>query len=142
MLGQLAHRGNVIFGPALIEAYKLERDVAKYPRIIATPEAVPYLNPLIGTDITNTSYAHPWNFRKDRDGMWYVDILGFYGELEKIFRRKAPNHEYLISLVKDKRVKDADDLGRVAKHTWMLNYLEETLAECNLYVRPADESQP
>ena len=34
MVGKLHHDANRIFGPALIEAYHLEKDVAKYPRII------------------------------------------------------------------------------------------------------------
>ena len=33
-LGPLHHEGKVVVGPALIQAYKLERDRAKYPRIV------------------------------------------------------------------------------------------------------------
>jgi hypothetical protein len=39
--GQLHHRGGVIFGPALVDAYLLESTVAKYPRIIVSDALLP-----------------------------------------------------------------------------------------------------
>lgn len=38
-LGQLCHEQDLCFGPALIEAYNLEKKFAKYPRIIFSTEA-------------------------------------------------------------------------------------------------------
>lgn len=33
--GKLFHQGNIVFGPALVEAHRLEQKIAIYPRIIA-----------------------------------------------------------------------------------------------------------
>jgi hypothetical protein len=38
-LGLLCHEEDLCFGPALIAAYDVEREVAFYPRIVVTPEA-------------------------------------------------------------------------------------------------------
>jgi len=38
--GKIYHEGNMIFGPALVKAYKLEHDIAKYPRVILSDEVV------------------------------------------------------------------------------------------------------
>jgi hypothetical protein len=142
VLGQLAHRGNVIFGPALIEAYRLERDVAKYPRIIVKPDAVSYLRILWPTDQTNKNNTYDRSLRLDKDGIYYVDMLGFMAGHQNEIRRKRGDEEYLISLVKAKLVQDAHDLGRVAKHNWMLNYLEEVAAECTSFVETKNSTIP
>lgn len=39
-LGPLHHEGKVVVGPALIQAYKLERDRAEYPRIVLDEAAL------------------------------------------------------------------------------------------------------
>lgn len=134
VLGQVAHQDNVLFGPALIEAIRLERDVAKYPRIIVHPDAIPYVNPTHGTDITNRFVTWQRVLRLDTDGLYYLDILGALAGFQNEPRRKQGTEEHLIALVKAKLVQDAHDLGHLAKHTWMLNYLEEILKECILPV--------
>jgi hypothetical protein len=36
--GGAYHNGRVLFGPGIVEAYNLEREVAKYPRIVVSEE--------------------------------------------------------------------------------------------------------
>jgi hypothetical protein len=126
--GLLYHRENLIFGPALIEAYKLERDVAKYPRIILSPDAASRLN--MSIRLPNGDLTYFRNIRKDNDGLDYLDVLGMAaGRLDEP-RRKPPGLDELFTIVTSKLDADRHDLGRVAKHSWMLNYLREISNEC------------
>jgi hypothetical protein len=43
VIGDLVHRDNVIYGPALVEAVRLEQRVADYPRILVTDDVLKFL---------------------------------------------------------------------------------------------------
>jgi hypothetical protein len=125
VVGPHHHNQSSVFGPAFIEAYKLERDVAKYPRIIVTPGALPLINP---TPCVTRSY----NVRTDFDGIAYVDILGFgAGEQGQRPRTKQGFEEILLSQAKTRLASASGNLGLAAKHVWMVRYLEEVIRECS-----------
>ena len=84
----------------------------------------------MGTDLTNRFVTQKRDLRVDTDGMCYVDVLGFGAGLQNEPRRKQGSEEHLIAIVKEKLLQDSRDLSRVAKHTWMLKYLQEVLREC------------
>jgi hypothetical protein len=48
--GMLHHRGNVVFGPALLDAYALESTIAKFPRILIDRKAHVDFNRIICFD--------------------------------------------------------------------------------------------
>jgi hypothetical protein len=50
VVGDLFHRDNVIFGPALLEAYQIESREAFYPRIIVSNKALEELADDVGDD--------------------------------------------------------------------------------------------
>ena len=66
--GLIYHKDNVVYGPALVEAYDLERRVAFYPRIVLSREAM----------VFRTTAG----WRKDTDGVWFFDFLTWLGERE------------------------------------------------------------
>lgn len=65
-IGKLYHKGNYIFGEALIEAYETESKVAKYPRII------------LGKDY---NYEGSY-FCKDYDGILFLNPFEFANQMK------------------------------------------------------------
>lgn len=64
--GKLYHRGNVLFGPALVQAYTMESSLAVHPRILISDDLVATLR---------ESEEHTKRVRRDSDGRHFVDIL-------------------------------------------------------------------
>ncbi len=97
-IGKLLHNSNYIFGPALIDAYKIESETAKSPRIIVSEEVIK-----IGTEFTEHEHTKDEEFQhikgivtKDDDGLYFIDyisksstefddpIIGLYEYIEKL----------------------------------------------------------
>jgi hypothetical protein len=74
--GQLYHRGATIFGPALIDAYRLESLLAIYPRIIVSYElAERFLGIKNGRLPGDLHRGMGDYFRHDFDNQYHVDVL-------------------------------------------------------------------
>lgn len=70
-LGLLCHEQDLCFGPALIAAYDLEREVAIYPRIVFSPEAY---EATARVNLVSVGPLAPY-LRKDVDGCRFLDFL-------------------------------------------------------------------
>jgi hypothetical protein len=68
--------GNIIVGPGLIDAYKLESNVAIYPRILVSQELCLYIN---GKEIDAYPFGQTGKLkdfiRKDEDEQYFLDLL-------------------------------------------------------------------
>jgi hypothetical protein len=102
--GGLFHDKDLLFGPALVRAYKIERDVSRFPRIVVDRDVVRVLDPS--------------TVRLDYDGLTYLHALRYV--------RKAELHR-LARVVRKRIGRDHDKLELLTKHTWMWRYLGETL---------------
>lgn len=64
VLGDLYHRDNVIFGPALLSAHKIESKEAFYPRIVVSQEVIDFLDEeedgLVIADETGRKVLNPF----------------------------------------------------------------------------------
>jgi len=75
-VGKLVHKSSIVYGQALIDAYKLENDDAGPPRIIlseALSDALGVGNRVSDQDGTFIGYVKTW--RKDTDGKRFYDFL-------------------------------------------------------------------
>ena len=76
VLGDMYHRDNSLFGPALVEAHRLESKEAKVPRIILQKELADSLgkgDKYLNKDGSLIGYAKTW--RKSEDGWSFFDYL-------------------------------------------------------------------
>jgi len=93
--GHLVHNNHLLFGPAMIDAYELEKKAAHYPRVI------------LYKSIISLSREHPAPHHnasdeiafinelavKDFDGMYYIDYFG--AALKEL---DDPEYDYLLYL--------------------------------------------
>jgi hypothetical protein len=115
VIGEIWHREGSIFGPALIEAYRLESQVAKTPRVLVTDDARRALDP-------KDEFADL--FWQDQDGLWFLNYLGFCTE----FVRDHPQDgvpESIRQIIEKKIKYNHDNAAVVAKLRWMLGYVDK-----------------
>jgi hypothetical protein len=119
-MGWAYHHNNIIFGEAMIRAYKLESEVAHVPRILIADDIVASLN--------TYKFAES-HLRQDSDGMWYCKpfstLVQGPDDMPDPFllhiARKRISHGLTAA-------KDAPQL--ISKYRWLCNRFDEHIAEC------------
>jgi len=111
VLGKVLHRRDIVFGPALVDAYKLETRVAIYPRVV------------VGTSLR--AWRQSPFVQQDADGQWFINFLPcfkpgyrfpeFLGNV-----RRFLTGEYAHS---------KNDPSTSAKYAWMMSYLNRVLRD-------------
>jgi hypothetical protein len=80
--GELYHDGSVIFGPAFIEAYRLESTVANFPRVVLGADA--YSDALqYGNDDDRWKHDFDCDLRFSDDGPVHVHVLKRFANLNR-----------------------------------------------------------
>jgi hypothetical protein len=106
-LGGLYHSSGVVFGEALIEAYRVEREVSLNPRIVFSPTVVRLpefggLDPRLLRQEVDHEYCFEYIFSmimasgaSKIDGMsrWYVEHIGFVDDQIRTLLRSERNKE-------------------------------------------------
>jgi hypothetical protein len=83
--GRLVHTPTMLFGPAMLEAYTLEKQAALYPRVILNVEII---NTGVAAHAMHETPLHEQQsimslLKRDLDGMYYIDyITGTKSELD------------------------------------------------------------
>ena len=72
--GRLYHDGSMVFGPAFLEAYRLETQVAKFPRIMVQRSAAED-GPVYSQQGTHWREVFDGRFIKAADGPFYLHIF-------------------------------------------------------------------
>lgn len=112
--GELYHKDNYIFGPAIIEAYEEEAKLAKYPRII------------LGK---NYDYGGTY-FCKDYDGVYFLDSFRNmqHREWNEVFDMNLIIREILEQV--NQNLKSSKNKKEVyMKYSWLKQIIEEMFYE-------------
>lgn len=127
-IGNMVHNEEIAFGPALIEAVNLEKNIAVYPRVVMTPKT--FYNGVNFDDRTNTLEYRQRTFNqmfiKDEEkNIYYLDYLGDKTSAD------MPDDYYLNFL---KKVRETINNGLLnnndrvkEKYVWMAKYFNETV---------------
>jgi hypothetical protein len=122
VVGRLVHTESVIYGSALVDAYRLERNLAVYPRIVVREvdldrlgagqilrmdDGVPFLNPMVGWFPPTQPSANLINRAtlKTERGRWRT-------RLAELKLNPTPNLE---------------QAKVIAKYEWLVRYLEKAV---------------
>ncbi len=123
----------VLFGPALIHAVDLERDIAIWPRVVVHPDVVGMCRvdeassssgPVVDSQIDIL-------LRKDSDGITYLNYIRIFhesfdsAELAGQFLRNHRNH------IQGKVREASQELKILAKYYWLATYHNSEMAELN-----------
>jgi hypothetical protein len=87
--GNLYHDHSMVFGPALVEAYRLESKVAKYPRILI-PRSVASDGTLYGRQGTHWREHFDARFIQAADGPFFLNIFRDQSRKARALAGKKP----------------------------------------------------
>jgi hypothetical protein len=71
VFGDICHTQELIFGPAFIQAYKMERKAAVWPRVVIDPQLIDLLSE------QNRQHVFQFMLSKDVNGLPFVDYLRY-----------------------------------------------------------------
>lgn len=124
--GKLYHSQGVIFGEALIEAYKLESSVANYPRIVIHPK------------VLDLCQMNARMIKEDFDGLYYFHYLESAIIRLQFYKCLLDENRYdktkewidAISSTIQRNIQNhtsSRDLTKLAKWKWFSRYFDEVL---------------
>ena len=136
-IGQLFHDGNIVYGPAMNMAYKLESKVAVYPRIIVDKPAInQYIE--YAKDDEDAIRDIESLLRKDRDGLFFVDMLKQDQELID------DGTEYYEWLLKIRNIicegLSNPDIAVKTKYQWLQEYFNEVVTDEKAFLPVPEDS--
>lgn len=129
--GNLYHGRDMVFGPALVEAFHLEVDIAKYPRIIL-PRAVAAEGMMYAEHGTHWRKTFEGRFIQASDGPFFLHILRDYSiHVQELARDRAKlrKDDPIVTLLRgmrtpiQKRLDEAsDNPNHFQKVAWFASY--------------------
>lgn len=136
VLGDLYHRDNVIFGPALIEAYDMESKQAFYPRILISEPVIKLLGwseadadePLVVADKTGRKVVNP--FLLPFGGGDEAMVEAFAGPNLHLAEIKRTIERNIAALEAEGR------FGHAEKWRYMHQFIEVTVLDADPRLRP------
>lgn len=110
----------MVWGLALVKAYKLEGTVAVYPRVIVDPALIGEL----GLAAQQDTRCKIW-IRQDKDGLFYIEYLNSCLKNAEFFAMG------LFQIVEENMIKHHGKTKVCQKWLWLSSYLKERLPELN-----------
>lgn len=129
-IGELYHDGNIVYGPAMNMAYKIESQVAVYPRIIVNNPAIEQYYEYAAGDKYDLNDINSL-LRKDADGFYFVDMLKQDQEMNDA---GTEYYEWLCVLkqIIEKGLKHSN-IAVLMKYQWFQEYFNSVVTDDAAY---------
>jgi len=132
-IGPLYHDTNIVFGPALIEAYKLESRSAKSPRVLVSEQVfIASQNGIVYFPDQGTSAVYrPCEFlRRDSDRQYHLDclttaLISPAAVIGSDTVELGTRLERIAAVVRDGFKKDTGTIDTRAKWGWFMEYFND-----------------
>jgi hypothetical protein len=125
VVGDLHHEADrTMIGRALVDAHEIERDVAKYPRLVVTDEA----RALLASAGERAQQLGPF-LRTDADGLSYLDIFADMTREDLVAARQRVDEDIIQAKGSDASSNPVRALSRRAKYGWVRSCIEQALSE-------------
>lgn len=121
-VGDLYHRNNIVFGPALVNAYEYEKENAIYPRIIVDSGVLNRCLNLCKSDMD--CKIQKGYFKEDSDGYLFFDYMYTLFSIKYRFNEL----DYEIKCIKEFLESQTPTSNNVKqKYNWLKKYYNSTL---------------
>jgi hypothetical protein len=140
--GLLYHDPQMVFGEALIQAYRMESEIARYPRILLTKDVVDGAR---GTNMPGYFNAH---IRQAEDGPFYIHLLSDLEMMNEIVDRRTPDTKEpmpdfsrfvaIRNKIQEKFFNSVDNPRHFEKVQWYARYFNEIVSGGHKEIDPID----
>lgn len=124
--GQLIHNDEILIGPGMINAYKLESKCAMHPRIVIDPKVLWQFSRSDGVKQTERlkDYDYEKSFAKETDGTAYID---YFNDIMSYLVDDKDIHSYFrkVCTIVAKHI-DNEDISIKVKYLWMREKLKSS----------------
>ena len=125
--GELEHTEHRIAGKALVEAHRIEREIAVYPRLVLTRQAEQMVTS------SGVRWSHQPQIQHDRDGLPFLEIVGISAGRTRTRHARRIAELAVDSCQRELGGIDPGDRVRAmnhrAKYGWLMSYLNGVLAD-------------
>lgn len=131
-IGYIHHSEKMVYGPAMNKAYKLESEIAKYPRIIIEESNLKY--GIYKTKSVQNSVEDEKSYimsclTKDKEGNLYLDILRQSQELTDFGDEYFEWLCKIRNIIKSGLEKYSGKKDVYCKYTWLKDYFNEVVTD-------------
>ena len=112
-IGKMYHKKNIFFGPAFLEAYRLESEVAIYPRVI------------FSTDLVDVVKQIPY-VKESEDGIFHINWFDFLKQEDNEMPYQNTANLLDVNHVKEliqENIDSNSDIKIKSKYIWLLNQI-------------------
>ncbi|MGH9764120.1 MAG: hypothetical protein ACREAC_25070, partial [Blastocatellia bacterium] len=120
-VGELYMDEDIVFGDALLEAYKIESKIARDPRIVLSPKVEPLIERHLEFYAETAESPHIHTLLRDSDEQLFVNYLGAAldeNPEDPDFHAMEAHQESVVSMLNNHKA----DPAIWAKYAWVANY--------------------
>ena len=128
--GPIYHKNNIVFGPAMIKAYKNEQSISVYPRIVVSKKLVEIYNNEIKVPVL-AKLINKWSqylIRIDQDNQYYLDTLYFIPHSLRNADTRTVLKDIKVQICKNINENENDE-AVLMKYEWFKNFFNEVAVE-------------